>query len=241
MNLSLRSTVPAPSARTPIRTAALVAATLTLTLVASACSSGTEHGAGHAEGGSTTTTAPPVSSVAAAVDHNDADIAFADGMIVHHRGAIEMSALAADRAGSDAVRGLATRISAAQQPEIDQMTGWLQTWSAPGVDTASSSATAAAHDMSGHDMSGTPGASDVDHAAMGMMSAADMATLTAASGADFDRQFLEMMIVHHQGAVDMSRTELTAGRNPAALALAQDIIDSQTAEIAEMQGLLAAG
>ncbi|TKV60878.1 DUF305 domain-containing protein [Nakamurella flava] len=253
MNLPLRPTVPAPGHRTTARTAAVIAATVTLTLVATACSSGGGHGAGHAEGGSATaSTAPsasPSSSLTADIDHNDADVAFADGMIVHHRGAVEMAALAADRAGSDAVRGLAARISAAQQPEIDRMTGWLQTWSIPGADPASSSTTATAHDMSGHSMSGdtgtaataSPDSASVEHTAMGMMSAGEMATLTAARGADFDRIFLEMMIVHHEGAVDMSRTQLSAGRNPQALALAQDIIDNQTAEIAEMQGLLAAG
>ena len=65
-----------------------------------------------------------------------------------------------------------------------------------------------------------------------------MQELTVATGADFDRLFLELMIVHHQGAIEMADTELAEGSYPAALALAESIKTSQTAEIAEMQQLL---
>ena len=58
------------------------------------------------------------------------------------------------------------------------------------------------------------------------------------SGIAFDRMFLQMMIVHHQGAIDMSQTELPQGSNPAARQLAQRIISTQHAEIHEMQTLL---
>ncbi len=66
-----------------------------------------------------------------------------------------------------------------------------------------------------------------------------MATLEAASSADASRLFLEQMIPHHQGAIDMAQQELDNGENPDALDLAQTIIDAQTAEIATMQGTLA--
>jgi len=72
----------------------------------------------------------------------------------------------------------------------------------------------------------------------GMMSEAQTQQLTDASGVEFDRLFLEMMIMHHQGAIEMSDTEIAEGSNPAALALAESIKTSQTAEIAEMQQLL---
>jgi uncharacterized protein (DUF305 family) len=58
------------------------------------------------------------------------------------------------------------------------------------------------------------------------------------SGAGFDRMFLQMMIVHHQGAVDVSQTELAQGSNPATRNLAQQIISAQQAQISEMQTLL---
>ena len=72
----------------------------------------------------------------------------------------------------------------------------------------------------------------------GMMSDAQMQELNAATGADFDRLFLQLMIVHHEGAIEMSDTEIAQGSNLAALALAESIKTSQTAEIAEMQQLL---
>jgi uncharacterized protein (DUF305 family) len=72
----------------------------------------------------------------------------------------------------------------------------------------------------------------------GMMSSADMAKLEAASGKDFDRQFLQMMIVHHKGAIQMARAELAHGANPDAKALASRMIKEQQAEIAAMQKML---
>lgn len=74
----------------------------------------------------------------------------------------------------------------------------------------------------------------------GMMTADQMGALTAASGAAFDKMFLEMMVMHHQGAVQMADTELAQGSNPDALQLANRIKTSQTAEIATMQQLLQA-
>lgn len=65
----------------------------------------------------------------------------------------------------------------------------------------------------------------------------DLAPLENASGADFDRKWTELMIEHHQSAVDMSTSELAKGSSPEAKALAQKIIDAQQAEITEMRSL----
>jgi uncharacterized protein (DUF305 family) len=72
----------------------------------------------------------------------------------------------------------------------------------------------------------------------GMHGAADMRSLQQAGGTEFDKMFLQMMVSHHQGALDMAKTELAAGSNADAKALAQRIMDGQTAEITEMQHLL---
>jgi uncharacterized protein (DUF305 family) len=72
----------------------------------------------------------------------------------------------------------------------------------------------------------------------GMMSDADMTKLGGMNGAAFDTMWLTMMITHHQGAVTMSQTELTAGASTDAKALATKIITAQNAEIAEMKKLL---
>ncbi|MCE4026814.1 DUF305 domain-containing protein [Microbacterium sp. Au-Mic1] len=148
---------------------------------------------------------------------NDADAMFASMMIGHHQQAIDMSDTLLAKTGVDArVTELATRIKAAQAPEIATMRGWLADWGVPS---------AAPGSMSHGD---------------GMMSEADMAALEAAPGAEAGKLFLQQMIVHHEGAVDMARTEKADGAAPAAVDLAAAIIDAQTAEIAEMKDLLAA-
>lgn len=185
--------------------------------------------------GSATSSSGDVGTTAAAA-HNDADVMFAQMMIVHHEGAIEMADLAADRAASQQVKDLAARIKAAQAPEITQMTGWLTAWGMP-VMSESTSGSMEGMDHGGHDMGVSTSAAGMP----GMMSEQDMAALEAASGAEFDRLFLQQMIAHHQGAIDMSATEIADGANPDAIALARTISSTQQAEISEMQGLLNAG
>ena len=181
-------------------------------------------------------------------EHNAADVSFAQQMIEHHRGAIEMAQLAPDRAASQEVKDLAGKIEAAQAPEIELMTGWLQAWDAAmSTGGGMGMGTTGGMDMgtisSGMNM-GTTGGMDMSTSSSGMagmpgmMTAEQMTALTAATGAEFDRMFLEMMVVHHQGAVEMADTEIAQGANPDALALAESIKTSQTAEIEEMQQLL---
>ncbi len=164
------------------------------------------------------TTAAASTTQQASTEHNDADTMFAQMMIVHHQGAIEMSELAVTKAESAEVKALAERISAAQGPEIEQMTSWLTAWGEPTE--------AGGH--AGHE------GMDMD----GMSQEEMMAQLEGLSGTEFDRAFLEGMIAHHQGAVEMSETQLADGQNPDALALAEKIIADQQAEIAAMQELL---
>lgn len=155
----------------------------------------------------------PATTVDAA--HGPADVAFAQGMIPHHRQAVTMSQLADTRAASPEVRALADRIEGEQAPEIDRLTAMLTAWGAPADQPMA--------------MSGMSG----------MMGPQEMAGLAALSGPAFDRAFLTMMIAHHTGAVQMAQTELAQGTNPQARELAQAIITAQQAEIAEMQRLLA--
>lgn len=134
-------------------------------------------------------------------------------MIPHHEQAIEMADLVLAKDDIDPeVAALAERIKAAQAPEIEQMTQWLDDW---GVTEMPSSM--------GHG---------------GMMGDGDMEALEQASGPEAQRLFLEGMIVHHEGAIDMAEDELAGGENPDARQLASSIIESQSAEIAEMRELL---
>jgi uncharacterized protein (DUF305 family) len=161
---------------------------------------------------------PGATSVVGGVGFNNVDVMFAQGMVPHHRQAVEMAdqALNPSAAASSAVKGLATQIKAAQDPEITLMTGWLTAWGQP-------LAMAADHDMGEMD---------------GMMSAAEMGSLAKATGADFDKQWITMMIKHHQGAVVMAEQVIKGGANPDVAKLADAIIAGQTEEIAEMTTLL---
>ncbi|MFE0509430.1 DUF305 domain-containing protein [Streptomyces sp. NPDC058964] len=200
--------------RTLARRAALVAATATAAFVLAACGGDNGDSTGHTGHG---TTASPAAGTGAAA-HNAQDVTFAQGMIPHHRQALEMAELAADRASSAQVKDLAARIEKAQDPEIKAMTGWLKAW---GEDVP----------MAGMDHSGHSGMS-------GMMSTADMDGLRKKSGKAFDTAFLTMMVEHHEGAVEMATTEKDKGRYGAATRMADAIVTAQNAEIKEMNQLL---
>jgi len=72
----------------------------------------------------------------------------------------------------------------------------------------------------------------------GMMSNEDMDKLEKASGAEFDKLFLEMMVEHHEGAIEMAETEKADGEYGPATKLADDVIKAQTAEIEQMNKML---
>lgn len=151
------------------------------------------------------------------------DVMFTQMMIPHHRQAVVMSTLAETRARSPKVLELAADIKQAQQPEIDEMRGWLEDW---GVGRAGGMG------HMGHMGSGNM---------MGMLSAAQLRELRNASGAAFDRLYLRGMIGHHEGAITMANAEIGTGQDPDVLALARSIKESQTKEIAYMRQLLAGG
>ena len=216
------------------RVGALAAAAV-LTLTTVACS--TQDHSSMPMGGNGMSTSG--SSTTAASTHNAADVMFAQQMIVHHQGAIAMAELAPDRAQSAEVKALAEKIKAAQTPEIEQMTGWLQAWGTAPMTQSSGMGGMGGMDhgsSTGNDGSGT--AVSENPAMPGMMTDEQLQQLTAATGAAFDKLFLELMIVHHEGALDMAKTEKASGQNTDALALADAIATSQTAEIAEMKAML---
>jgi uncharacterized protein (DUF305 family) len=171
-----------------------------------------------------TGTGASVSAPAPQIGHNQADIAFAQQMIPHHQQAVEMAMVVPSQTGNQRILDLADGIRRAQDPEIQTMTGWLRVWGAPAPSSAM-----------GHD-----GMPNTDHGTMaGSMSADDMAKLGEVKDAEFDRLWLELMIRHHQGAVDMAKTELAQGSDVDAKQLAQRIVDAQQSEITTMNALLA--
>ena len=155
---------------------------------------------------------PPNSSSAA--DFNDADIAFVAGMKPHHEQAVEMADMVLAAHPSAEVARLAKQIKGAQAPEIEQLDAMLRTFGADG----------------GHNAHSAHG---------GMMTGAEMQALDAADGAEASRLFLEMMIEHHQGAIDAAKTELEKGKHAPAKTLAENIAATQAEEIETMRKLLA--
>lgn len=159
-------------------------------------------------------------SVEASAAFSAADSKFATGMIPHHQQAVEMvDVVLAKDCIDDRVIKLALQIKAAQDPEIETMKGWLADW---GVT---------------HKDSGMDGMANLDHGD-DMMSQSDMDQLDRVEGVEASRLFLEQMIVHHTGAITMAQTEITRGKNPAAVSLAGSVVSGQEAEIVTMKDIL---
>jgi uncharacterized protein (DUF305 family) len=149
---------------------------------------------------------------------NADDVAFATNMIPHHQQAVELSALVPDRSTDPELIELAKQISAAQQPEIETMKVFLVQWK-ENPDTSS-----------GHGGHGST--------MQGMVDEATMTKMESLKGTEFDTLWLESMISHHQGAIEMAKAEIANGENVDAKGLAQTIIDTQQAEIGQMNQML---
>jgi uncharacterized protein (DUF305 family) len=150
--------------------------------------------------------------------YNADDIAFATNMIPHHQQAVDLSAMVPDRSANAELIALAKQISAAQQPEIEIMKVFLVQWN-ENPDT-----------NSGHAGHGSTMA--------GMVDAATMTKLESLNGAEFDKLWLESMISHHQGAIDMANAEIANGDNVDAKTLAKNILATQGTEIGQMKQML---
>lgn len=194
----------------------IVSATIVATMITLAgCSTETDGGSMPGMDHGSTATSTSTSSTITGTEHNAADTMFAQMMIPHHVQAVEMSDIMLAKTGLDAkITALAEEIKAAQDPEIEKMTTWLSGWS-------ESTAMAGGHSMNG------------------MMTSADLDRLKAAEGTEASKLFLTQMIAHHEGAVEMAKTEVTDGKNGDAVALAKSIVSSQETEIKAMQDLLA--
>jgi uncharacterized protein (DUF305 family) len=145
--------------------------------------------------------------------YDAAAVMFAQMMIPHHEQAVALSNIALEISDNPEVRDLATRIKSAQAPEIDQMKTWIDSVGLPDMN----------HMM---DMPG-------------FVDDAQFAAIKELAGNSFDLLFLELMIAHHQGAIEMV-SDIANNKTAEVKALGEEIVASQTAEIAEMQALLGA-
>ncbi len=151
--------------------------------------------------------------------YTEADVHFMQGMISHHAQAIFMSRLAAQRGANPRVLKFANKIDQSQMAEIKLMQDWLRANGQTAPDTS------AYHTMM----------------MPGMLTPEQIKSLDAARGAEFDRQFLTMMIQHHNGALKMVEDLLAAplaAQDVDVSVFANDVVTVQTAEIATMQQML---
>ena len=192
------------------RVAAALAA-LTAALFLSSCSNSSDDHADHPGTDQPVITGQPAG-------YNADDVAFATNMIPHHQQAVELSAMVPDRSTNAELVALAQQISAAQQPEINVMKVFLVQWN-ENPDTNSG------HEGHGNTMAG-------------MVDEATMTKLESLNGQEFDKLWLESMISHHQGAIEMAKAEIANGDNVDAKTLAKSIVTTQEAEIGQMKQML---
>ena len=140
------------------------------------------------------------------------EIMFAQMMIPHHKQAVSISETAMKKSRNQAILRLSRQIKSAQNTEISQMTYWLK---------ATNSSVTMDHDMK---MSG-------------MLSIKELASLKSLTGTEFDRKFLQLMIKHHQGALEMLGL-ISDSKNAEAKALSKAIDSAQGKEITSMKQLL---
>ena len=140
---------------------------------------------------------------------NGVDRAFAETMIPHHRSAVDMAEIAKEQSNRREITTLADAIITTQNAEIEQLTTLDQELADAGVEAGELGV--AEHEMGMGD---------------------DAAMLEDEK--PFDREFIDMMIQHHQGAIRMARAELEQGQNRELKALAEAIVDAQAKEIVEM-------
>ena len=150
---------------------------------------------------------------------NNIDEHFIEQMIPHHDGAIAMAKLALQKAKRSEIKTLAQNIISAQEKEVTEMQGWYKNWFGGDVKTGN------AYSMMG-----------------GMMSSGGMHmvgnqqdTQTLENATDFDKAFIEGMIPHHQLAIIMAQMLKSGTNRPEMLTLANNITESQSKEIEEMQ------
>jgi len=156
--------------------------------------------------------------------YSQADVRFMQDMIPHHHQALELAALVGERTNSPTLIEAAGRIEASQRDEIKFMQQWL---AERGERVPDPQAHAAMHGS---------------HAMAGMVSPEDMAALANAEGSDFDRQFLQLMISHHAGALEMVEDLLEqsgSAYDPTLFEFVNDVSNDQAAEIERMSALLA--
>ncbi len=162
------------------------------------------------------------------------DAGFSLDMSRHHLQAVEMANLAGTRSQDPEVLSLAFDISATQTNQVGRMQGWLTLWGLPvtGGNTMAWMGARTEEGMDGHAMDGG--------LMPGMATEEELATLRTLTGSEFDVEFLQLMIRHHQGGLEMAEYAEANASVGVVRGLARSIARTQTAETATMTQMLAA-
>ena len=173
-----------------------------------------------------------------------AEAGFARDMQTHHNQAVEMSFLIRDRTDDEEVRLLAYDIANSQSQQAGQMNGWLTVWNLPQTAPEPEMTWMSRPSLKGvsHEGMSDMGTGDTSHEPgspmPGMATAEHLASLTAATGVEAERQYLTLMIAHHTGGVEMADAVLARSNERVVRSLAASIVKAQTSEIGYMQDLL---
>ena len=167
-----------------------------------------------------------------------AEAGFARDMQVHHQQAVQMSALARERSEDEDVRRLALDIATTQGQQAGQMFAWLESWGLPQAPAEPRMAWMALPPLDEASDHAHPAGHVPGGAMPGLATEEDLERLAAASGEAADRIYLQLMIEHHRGGVDMVEAVLARTNNPMVTALASSMVAAQQSEIDYMQDLL---
>jgi uncharacterized protein (DUF305 family) len=149
-------------------------------------------------------------------EFNRTDVTFATAMIPHHRQSLQLVRMVEQRDVDPKLSGLAAQIRVTQAVEIESMLSWLQDWdvAVPSGDPSAGT--------------GRPGT----------VTAADLAAVQGATGADFEREWLRLMIRQHEDAIAIAKVENAEGEYPYAVALANTVMVGQASQVRTMELML---
>jgi uncharacterized protein (DUF305 family) len=198
---------------------ALAAAVVALGLLAGCGDDASEDAAGD-----------PTVEVPESEDFNGADVAFATDMIPHHAQGLSMVDMTLGRDVSPELLTLSEQIRDTQSAEIEQMADWLEEWGQEVPETSRDHMNAEGH--------GGGEGTDEHHDLPGMMDDDAMEELADAGRGGFEQMWLEMMVEHHEGAIEMAEAEIDEGEHPDTVAMAESIVETQRAEIEQMASML---
>ncbi|WP_250000096.1 DUF305 domain-containing protein [Actinoplanes sp. M2I2] len=166
-----------------------------------------------------TVAAEAVAEIKAGDEHNDTDVMFLQMLAYHQKQGLRMTTTAVERAQSPELKTLAQAIQATEKDELAMMQSWLEDWNASTeVDQAPSLHA---------DHGGLPGTGE-----------AEIKALTTVKAASFDTAFLNLFLAHQHQAMEMSKVELTGGKNGEAKKFAERVQESRQGEIQQMLKLM---